>query len=631
MSVTDRIPLHQGYLLQSGTRTYQIEQYISAGSNAMVYQASYRDTLMPEHTHTVLIKELYPLEPSGLIHRDDSMGLVISEEARAFFEYHKESFLLGNQAHLAISEDGGGHLAENLDSFEANHTFYTVLSSRKGCVLSGFLNGGPAFSSLTDTVRVLESLLRALQPFHSHQLLHLDISPDNIFVLDPDASEQTATDVLLLDFNSVYSLNRQLLPVGDYYQGKPAYTAPEVTLHQEKALGPWTDLYSVAAVFYEILTGNPLPEDRELLNTSQFVSPFEGLLLHEKEYSAALTNTILCKGLQILPEKRYQSVPEMRRDVEKLLGVLSGAITDYPPLMAPPAKKKIPIMKKLAVTAAALILLAGGTAAYLLGSPSSPLRQPSEDAVLDLTQIPLERDDSVVLTQINARNPLQENILNLDVGVSTSVRVTLRDFTHSRDPDEVFESYNIFTFFNGKGDKRGWQFNDQIYDFFFSPDNSAHIELPLTDTNPFDLEYVGFAFFDFNYDGASVLLDIKEYTLTDGQGNRYELTDLEGSHIFYFDEETDTWYLTTTQNTEFVTSFQEIYGGRIEAVAELNLLDPLLEVVWESDSPEIATVDQKGAITAVSQGQAKITVTITDKNTGDTRQTQMLVNVTLPY
>lgn len=88
--MADRILLPQGYKLQADTRIYQIEQYISAGSNAIVYQASYRDTLMPEHFHTVLIKELYPLEPSGLITRDESMGLVIPENAMDFFQYHKQ-------------------------------------------------------------------------------------------------------------------------------------------------------------------------------------------------------------------------------------------------------------------------------------------------------------------------------------------------------------------------------------------------------------------------------------------------------------------------------------------------------------------------------------------------------------
>ena len=74
IDLSDRIPLPQGCQIQSGSRIYQIEQYISAGSNAMVYQAGCQDTLMPEHIHTVLMKELYPMDPLGRISRDASMG-----------------------------------------------------------------------------------------------------------------------------------------------------------------------------------------------------------------------------------------------------------------------------------------------------------------------------------------------------------------------------------------------------------------------------------------------------------------------------------------------------------------------------------------------------------------------------
>ena len=56
-------------------------------------------------------------------------------------------------------------------------------------------------------------------------------------------------------------------------------------------------------------------------------------------------------------------------------------------------------------------------------------------------------------------------------------------------------------------------------------------------------------------------------------------------------------------------------------------LDLILEVAWESDNPDIASVDEKGRITGNQQGRAMITATVTDKATKQVRQTQMLVNV----
>lgn len=61
--------------------------------------------------------------------------------------------------------------------------------------------------------------------------------------------------------------------------------------------------------------------------------------------------------------------------------------------------------------------------------------------------------------------------------------------------------------------------------------------------------------------------------------------------------------------------------------AEVGFLEPLLDIKWESDNPEVATVDEKGRIFANRQGQATITVTIKDRNTQEVRKTQMLVHV----
>ena len=73
--------------------------------------------------------------------------------------------------------------------------------------------------------------------------------------------------------------------------------------------------------------------------------------------------------------------------------------------------------------------------------------------------------------------------------------------------------------------------------------------------------------------------------------------------------------------------FDDIYGGKLVVDAEVGFLDPILEVKWESDNPEVAEVDDKGRIYANRQGQATITATVVDKATGETRQTQMLVHV----
>ena len=137
-----------------------------------------------------------------------------------------------------LNNDGSGRIAENLDSFEANHTLYTVLTSKKGEVLLNLQKQGIVFPTLTDTILFIQNLLKALLPFHEHGLLHLDISPDNLFLLSEEEEGKFPTEVLLLDFNSVYSMEGKLSGETQYYLGKPGFMAPEILLHQREELGP---------------------------------------------------------------------------------------------------------------------------------------------------------------------------------------------------------------------------------------------------------------------------------------------------------------------------------------------------------------------------------------------------------
>lgn len=626
-----RISLPEGYQLFHGGKSYTIKKYISAGGNSMVYQAWYEDTLMPEKMHTVLIKELYPYDSLNRIQRNENMSLEVLDGAEELFENHRKSFLLGNRVHLTLAQEGKGGIAENLDSFRQNGTIYTILTVRKGRVLKEMLNEGKFFPGLEEVVQCIQNLLYTLELFHEHKLLHLDVSPDNIFMLDSRESGAFPTELLLLDFNSVYSVEDPSSYLEEYYPGKPGYMAPEAVLRKNEELGPWTDLYSAAAVFFCLLTDGKTPEDVELAGGRELVSAYSRLLLHEKEATARQVNEILGKGLAALPKVRYQNTGEMLKDIQKLRDIMSGAIR-IPVVweregqqtgMEPPKKRW---RMRTALAAGALVLAAGG----FLGGRASLLRQEAvteESTKLDLYQFPLETDDSVVLTQQDVRYPLVDNRMDVQVQTSTAVRVMLKDYTHKRDLSEVISTYSLFCFYTGKDDKRGWQNADLTYDFFYTEDNTMHMELPFQDPNHFELDYVGVILQNFNYSESQLILDISRCTLVDGEGNSYEMTELLGSHLLFFDEERWQQNMITTENQKYVETFDDIRGGKLIVDAAVGFLDPLLEVSWSSDNPDIATVDERGRVKGLRQGTATLTVTIRDKETGEERSTQMLVNV----
>lgn len=621
-----RIYLPEGYQLTHAGKVYTIRKYISAGGNSVVYEAGYQDTLMPEKNHTVLIKELYPYDSLGRITRKDTMELQISPEAERLFENHKESFLVGNRVHLTLAQEGKGGIAENLDSFAANGTIYTILTARKGWVLQDILERKREFPGLEDIISIAGNLLEILTMFHEHRLLHLDISSDNIFMLEPRESGKFPTELLLLDFNSVYFMDDPSVYLEDFYLGKPGYMAPEAVLHNREELGPWTDLYSVAAVFYCLLNEGNIPQDIELSADRELISSYSRLLLHEKEVTAEQVNRILSRGLKTLPGDRYQNTREMLEDLQELKDILSGRIkipvsrvSTEEPFPKKPVKKW---MVRVGMVAGIVLLTAG---AYLGGRFAPQMKL--ENTELDLTKFPLEVDESVVITQQDVRAPLEDNRMTMQVQTSSAVRIMLKNYEHERDLSEVFSTYSLFCIYCGKEDKRGWQFGDTTYDFFYTEDNTLHMELPFQDENTFDLDYVGVIFQNFNYNESQVVLDIKQCTLVDGKGNSYEMTELLGSHLLYFDEERWQQNMITTENQKYVKNFQDILGGKLIVDAEINYLDPLLEVTWISDNPEIVSVDDWGRIQGLRQGIATLTVTIRDKKTGQERSTQMLVNV----
>ena len=102
-------------------------------------------------------------------------------------------------------------------------------------------NGRLDYSTALDS---LASVAAALTSLHKANLLHRDVSPDNIRIR-PDGTG------VLLDFGSVLATDdsmRRTIMV------KPGYAPPE-QYGDSSTLGPWTDVYALAATFYHALTG----------------------------------------------------------------------------------------------------------------------------------------------------------------------------------------------------------------------------------------------------------------------------------------------------------------------------------------------------------------------------------------
>ena len=97
-----RIPLELHTVLAFEGMTCHIEEVIGQGTNAIVYKGWYQDSLNRELRHHVLVKELFPFHPEGVIGRAEDGHIVIKPEAEELGATHNNSFETGNIRYLDI-------------------------------------------------------------------------------------------------------------------------------------------------------------------------------------------------------------------------------------------------------------------------------------------------------------------------------------------------------------------------------------------------------------------------------------------------------------------------------------------------------------------------------------------------
>ena len=146
---------------------------------------------------------------------------------------------------------------------------------------------------------LLKDVIKALNVIHKDNIIHRDISPDNIMLTKQ-------LQAILIDFGAARDYgNSRNTPV----LLKHGY-APVEQYKKDTKQGPWTDVYSMCASIYYLLTGRRLPSaiERRKCDTVQGLRVM-GIPVSEKQ------DFVIWKGLSIEPEQRYQSMAELYRNL----------------------------------------------------------------------------------------------------------------------------------------------------------------------------------------------------------------------------------------------------------------------------------------------------------------------------
>jgi tRNA A-37 threonylcarbamoyl transferase component Bud32 len=166
----------------------------------------------------------------------------------------------------------------------------------------------------------LKTIAEAVQYAHSKGVLHRDLKPSNILIDQND--QPRITDFGLakrLDDSELSTFNPQLTLTGQVL-GSPNFMPPEQAMGERKQVGPSSDVYSLGAILYQLLTGrapflaDTLPATLRLVSESEPVAP--RLLAPSVPRDL---ETICLKCLQKEPRRRYHTAQELADELDRFL------------------------------------------------------------------------------------------------------------------------------------------------------------------------------------------------------------------------------------------------------------------------------------------------------------------------
>ena len=234
--------LRKGTLLKHGD--YRIESVLGQGGFGITYLA-----VQTGLNRKVTIKEFFM---SDFCERDPETSHVSlgTSGSRETVERFKAKFIKEAQTIAVLNNP---HIIRIHDVFEENGTAYYVMEYHGGGTLAGLVKDGGGLPE-RQAVHYIRQIADALQYIHNRNMNHLDVKPGNV-LLDEKGN------AVLIDFGlakryDVEGNQTSTTPVGISHGYAPLeqYQQGGVSV-----FSPATDIYSLGATLYKLITGNTPP------------------------------------------------------------------------------------------------------------------------------------------------------------------------------------------------------------------------------------------------------------------------------------------------------------------------------------------------------------------------------------
>jgi eukaryotic-like serine/threonine-protein kinase len=267
--------LQVGDTLQNGK--YTIEQELGRGRFAITYLAHRTDgkRQVIKILNSQVLKELAALKPP--------------EHSRL-----KEQFL--KEAQILAKCNTSPHIVKVSTLFQEGDVVYLPMEYIDGNSLS---RRSPKIMPEELALKYIRQIGEALALVHANELTHCDIRPDNIFLRSRQDGSQ---DAVLADFGLALDFDTRLTRTRER-ERVDGFSAPELYT-KDRPIGACSDIYSLAATLYDLVTGvSPIGAKERLsmkLDSPRSKNP---------EVSSA-TNRAILSGMEINPEDRPNSVED---------------------------------------------------------------------------------------------------------------------------------------------------------------------------------------------------------------------------------------------------------------------------------------------------------------------------------
>ena len=275
--------------LTPGTRLgdYRLDAVIGHGGFGITYRSF--DTQLAKF---VAIKEYLPVEFA--VRGGDGQVVPRGTRFAEDFAWGRERFL--DEAR-ALARFRHPHIVPVLRYFEANGTAYTVMEFEDGKSVGELLRQPAGRLSPDDVRRLADGLVGGLSAVHAQGFLHRDIKPSNIIIRRDGIP-------VLIDFGAA----RQAM--GERSRTMTGVLTPQYAPIEQYALdgkqGPWSDIYSAAAVLHHAIAGLPPPDAAARVGTD----PYRPLATtHADRFEPAFLGAI-DRALAFAPAERPQTVEE---------------------------------------------------------------------------------------------------------------------------------------------------------------------------------------------------------------------------------------------------------------------------------------------------------------------------------